>query len=263
MYRDTDGFVDLNGYISVGKAHTKFIYNNEEYYFKYVNRYPDDICILNELVASELGTKMGLDCVSYDLAKVDNLYGVISKSFLKEDDVPISIQELLGKKVLETSLEEIWNVLSEYFKDEDVKNIMDKYTDMFLFSILIGNCDLNTTNLVIIENGSNVRPSPIFDNGFALANNSLYRLGVYENDSTNRDYILYQFLKDSDSSYFDRLNYFLSFITEENIFDVLNKIETKTMREINEDNKYTILESLMQNRYDIEGIIKKLNYRTK
>lgn len=80
-----------------------FQYNGEVYYFKY-----DSIIEpYNELVTEEICKHLGVESISYDLASLGDIKGVISKNFKKANANYIS-----GKDILK-------DYLSKYSKEQD------------------------------------------------------------------------------------------------------------------------------------------------
>lgn len=160
-----------------------------------------------EILAKEIAVLLDIPCAEYMLAKFDydhnNLhdfkdsYGVITPSFLKENErlVPIgeiissvynhsikdndNLQELYDVQGIEggvainrfNNLEDIWSILDCYFKhypnkQEIVQQIMDYLVKVYLFDVITIQGDRHIWNLGIIINSdtNEVRPAPIYDN---------------------------------------------------------------------------------------------------
>ena len=123
-----------------------FNYAEKTYFYKY-GKYNSPY---NELVAEELAKDFGINCITYDLAVLNGLKGVISVNYKKENANYISGADLLYKcygntnKNLEVynNLMGLWNALEYYYneypnKDEIVFSLMKKIVDMFIFDIII------------------------------------------------------------------------------------------------------------------------------
>lgn len=275
MYRDTDGFIDLdrldNFNYDENRKVIRFTYNDEEYFYKERSKSGlYDMRIISELLAYEIGTYLNLDCVYYDIAKSNNKYGVISKSFLNKGDNIITMTNLLNKyEASSISLEEIWSKLNEKYNLDVVKTIMNNYVNIFLFDIIIGNGDRHTDNIMLIKNGDDIRTAPIFDNEYVTRSigKNTYRLAASKEDlpkykeDPGKD-ILYEFLRISDSIYIDRLEYFKEAIKDENILLFLNNIEKRINTNIPSQIKNELRNKFKENIKIIESTIEKLNSKT-
>lgn len=73
--------------------------NNTKYLFKCVN--PNENCWLGELLSKEFADILGIPCAEYQLCKLGNQYGILSKKFTKENEAIVLgahiIQETLDK----------------------------------------------------------------------------------------------------------------------------------------------------------------------
>lgn len=160
-----------------------------------------------EILAKEIAVLLNMPCADYMLAKFnyehDNLhdfknsYGVITPSFLKENErlIPMGeiissvynqsiesnnyMQELFDTQGIEkgiainrlNNLEDIWSILDIYFKDypnkqEIVQNIVEHFVKLYLFDVITLQGDRHIWNFGIIINKKTkeVRPAPIYDN---------------------------------------------------------------------------------------------------
>lgn len=89
----------------VSYNHSYWLYN-KQYFFKYPNGNQNAISfIVNEILVSHLCKELGVDCVECSYAinqhKTYEQRGVISKSFLSEDEETISLLDIKDKKILE------------------------------------------------------------------------------------------------------------------------------------------------------------------
>lgn len=175
-----DGFLILDEYAgstfpSLGHSKvTCFKIDEEDWYFKE----GDDLenCYL-EVFTSILANYLHFPTALYDLACYHDSYGVISKSIFSKGKKIVYISELLrniyGQDIAITSLEEIWMALEQYYgnrenKREIIQSLMREFVNAFLLQILIGNVDVNTGNLCIIDDEM-PHLSPNFDYGLAFS----------------------------------------------------------------------------------------------
>lgn len=139
--------------------HLEFDYNGETYFYKY----NEDIPPYSELVAEELAKDYGLPCVSYDLATLNGIKGVISKSYKKSNVNYISANVLLSNtfdrfhdgKCLNideyNNLDSIWTALDYRYRDRENKveithHLMKQIVDIFLFDIITCQSDRSASN---------------------------------------------------------------------------------------------------------------------
>lgn len=230
-----------------------FLYDKLEYFFKFD---PTDFNTnYNELMAYYIASDLGLECIKYDLATIDDYNGVISENYKEKDVKYISGYEILLNKYGydatiwgKTTLEEIWQALEEYYKNkpnmqEIVASLMDGIVKMFLFDELVGQCDRHSKNWEIAEypNGE-IKLCPIFDNSRFL-NCDIFDLKplikVDDNFEKNmyNDIMLGHFLDISSLEYLDLLSSYLWVIREENINKIINQIEKETNCPMPEDLK--------------------------
>lgn len=225
-----------------------FIYEGEEYYFKYDSLAQTE----NELVAYEMATRLELSCVEYDLASLGPYKGVISKNFKKEeatyltgldlmkDTYPKELPEVYAEYIesvedyeeLEKSaflkvyankqtLEDIWNALEIKYKDRpDVanitKNLMQEIAKRWIFYILIGNSDCNISNLMFEETRDDVTMAPILDNARSFNKGLLTSLGIESSDT--------KFFDPKNFSTFYNLQRFLTIGSEEFIKEFIESL---------------------------------------
>ena len=147
-----------------------FIYNNTRFYFKTNEEY-NLYNYYAELLAEELAKDFGIPCALYDLAKVGNHYGVISKDIKKEGATYVDIEDIIGSYHEDLwdnfSLINIWDDLNKYYRNRDdrekiVSKLISKIVDKFIFDVLI--CQLDSSNMMIMECDGKVSLAPIFDN---------------------------------------------------------------------------------------------------
>lgn len=236
-----------------------FSYNDEIYYFKY----DIEASVYNELIADEILNDLEIEHVSYDLARIGNLNGVISKNFKKDKVSYILGQNILkkcfdpnldalyrknkisyseyidriGKLQKYNTLEDIWFALECRYKkrtdrQEIVQKLMKKIVDMFIVDIILGQKDRHINNWMIMEyeNGE-VDLQPIFDNSkflIIVPYELELLLMVDDNDYIFLDDNILRFNRISSSEFSTKIKDFLWVISEENIEKVLCRIEKKT-----------------------------------
>ena len=230
-----------------------FEYNNTRFYFK-TN---DDRTLYNyyaELLAEELAKDFGIPCALYDLAKVGNHYGVISKDIKKENATYIDLEDIIGSYHDDLwdnfSLMNIWNDLNTYYKDRDdrekiVSKLISKIVDKFIFDVLI--CQLDSSNMKIMESDGNVSLAPIFDNEFMQyeSREFAFYFGVDEKIVPVDKYpalsAFDRFLSISSKQYVDRVVDKMWVISDAKLVKKLENIERKTDYPIPEYIKTTFL----------------------
>jgi len=282
--RDDLGFVNLdflvaeslsyNNYVDKKRRVFNFNYGNIEYYFKITACSSD---IYNELIASELAKDYGIPCAEYDLASINSLVGVCSKSVFGVEDKFYSIEKILEKEygfipLKYNNLEDIWYALSLRYDKNIVEQLMNQIVDLFLFDIMIANSDRNIGNYGIIENKENVSLAPLFDNEKILSDSCIeyggYCIAVRREDFfwcyrdlSDDDNFLYTFLRISDSEYIKQVEDKLWVISEENILDVFSRIENKISSTIPIQIKKKMLEKFANNKYMINEVLNKVKVK--
>ena len=248
-----------------------FTYNNEKYYYKYSQIFSP----YSELIGECLLDDLNIPHVSYDLATLCGRNGVVSKDFTKDNAKYVSGLEILenytntrGVQIsIFNNLEDIWNALDLYFKDnrnkdEIVAKLMNNITDLFMFDMLVSNNDRNVTNWGIEIDGDNINLSKIYDNqriGYNYKNNPVLDMNVSkENDDSLYENLEY-FLNISDSSYREKLNGMMWIISEENILDVFRRIELKTDTKMPDTVKNSYLDFFNKHRDKITEVVENTN----
>lgn len=173
-----------------------FVYEGESYFFNFDSHVEN---FFAPLVYEEVCKDLNIAAVSYDIAKIGNIEGYISKDFRKSNAKYISGFEILKESNIHKSsgdddvlipslvssygdgedlgyvlrryntLEGIWAALEIRYKDRSdmpiiIKKLMDKLVDMFIVDLYLGNLDRNNTNWQVVEyeNGE-VDLVPIYD----------------------------------------------------------------------------------------------------
>ena len=219
----------------------------------------------------------GLKCADYDLAKFHDEKGVISEDFLKDDETYTSMKSILINyyqiyKTKRNNLTDIISALEYKYRDPKlVGKLMNQIVDIFIFDILLANLDRHAENYGIIENGKDIKVSPVFDNTYMLADLTLmyggYSLGVDEDDDFfSDDYepdnkYLMKFLRYSSSEYVDLFKSKMWIISEENIEKILNRVEDKIHAKIDETIRNKIKVNFRINLDNINYVLEEVQER--
>lgn len=122
----------------------------------------------NELLASMISNRLGIDHVSYTLEVVNNK--VLSKCicFINTDTELVSAHQILHNNSNKDNIyEEYINILEE----KGIKDAREKLENMFILDFLILNEDRHLNNFGIIRDVNTLKwidVAPIFDNGQSL-----------------------------------------------------------------------------------------------
>ena len=235
-----------------------FQYNNEIYYFKY----DSSVDNYNELLADEILNDLEIEHISYDLARLGKIKGVISKNF-KKDNVHYILGQNILKKYFDPSLdllyrskkisyrdylhrignlqkyntlEDIWVALESRYKERSdreaiVQKVMGKIVDMFIVDALLSQNDRHINNWMIMEyENGDVDLQPIFDNGKFLIKSpyEVETLLMVDDDSVFLDYNILRFNKISSSDFCNKIRDYIWVIEENNIEKILLRIERRT-----------------------------------
>ena len=262
MNRDINGFIDLNNFTLKCDEDLliyTFIYNNEKYYFKTrdINK------VYNELISEELANDYDINCVHYDIAKYNGEYGVLSKDFIQEKQfisMSMILKDVYHEIIKTNNIKDIKNALKMYeinnkfLKSYELNNIIDKLINVFMFDLLIANRDRHSNNLGLLIDNSHVDLAPLFDNeqllnSYALFNN-VFLLGIDKKIEFNFP-ILDYFFNTCDKKYLEKFKEKLWIIKEENINNVLTKIENRINSKINDKIKEEKIERFKINQKKI------------
>lgn len=208
-----------------------------EYYFKPTKNY------YNELLAYHTANFLGLDACYCDLAILNGEKGIISKSLRAKDTKLISGQQIIKdyafssisnlmwiKKMIKDSgfinylfddayrdkkdisieyihnLEIIWHALEAKYKDNqnfNIEKIMHQLVLMYIFTILVYDCDKYSSNWLLEESPTNIKLAPLFDNEDAFN---------YTNKKTNQNNIL-KFATNAETSDYNQLSSLKAFLS--------------------------------------------------
>lgn len=224
-----------------------FNYEGETYYFKVDNRSE----VYNELIVSEIARDLNIPVINYDLAKVGSIEGLISKNYKNKNSKYLLGEEILSNipkdKRTSNTLENIWFELEIRYKDQKtVSRIMQNVVDMFILDILTGQVDRTEMNWEIEEkeNGE-VSLVPLFDNIRLLMKNPEDTWLSLVVDDSVLGYLgenILQFLKVSSSEFVERFKNSVNVISEDNIKNILKRIEERINAKVPEDLKEEYIE---------------------
>ena len=220
-------------------SHTiyNFKIDNDTYYFKEV---PNRELVM-ELISKSIAFVLGIPYLKESIAVLNDKYGLLSKSYLKDDDKSYNLHnlmqnyfygnnddELLDYRKLASlnNLEDIWFALEDRYEDKNiVKNLMNGITNIFMFDLLVGESDRTLRNIEIIESYNTVTLAPLYDTSSILADKST-ALGVDEDDYLKSDLDkLDKFIENSDTAYKEKFYSYLNTLDSIGIEKIIEETE--------------------------------------
>lgn len=229
-----------------------FKIDNDIYYFKEV---PNRELVM-EMISKSIAFLLGIPYLKESIAILNDKYGLLSKSYLKENDKSYNLHnlmqnyfyeyndELLDYKKLASlnNLEDTWFALEDRYEDEDiVKSLMDGITNIFMFDLLIGESDRTLRNIEVIESDNNIVLAPLYDTSSILTDKNT-ALGVDEDDYLKSDIEkLDKFLENSDSSYKEKFYSYLNTLDSIGIEKIIEETEIENDFIINDSLKDEII----------------------
>lgn len=206
-------------FVPIGKRIKKVVLHPKSfdlYYFKEPKeKYPWEFW--NEIIAYEVGKKLGFNTLQYQPAVLDGLGGCLSPSMTTGFTEELMHGQQLLIRILpefetKKGTDHTFQLVEEYFKsDRTYTKLIDDFIEMLVFDSIIGNRDRHQQNWAIIREihfgqkfnyfGLKKRQllplevtgrfSPLFDNGNCLAYNIIEeKIDSYLND----DVILEKYL---------------------------------------------------------------------
>lgn len=255
-----------------------FFYDGKKYYYKYDKYYSP----YNELVVAEIAKCLNIKTVTYQLASIGDFKGLLSEDYkiygnknieghfileyyieylknngyIKDGDIPYM-----------NNLQTIWESLEYYFKrvpkkEQIVANIMSDIIKMFVLDILTLQLDRHDCNWEIVEEtNGNAYLQPLFDN-IRISSTIIYghyrlfqKLGVTEElEGTIRS--IANFVRISSSEFNSILTDNLWIIDEDNINEIIKRIEESTNSPMSDNQKQEYQEYFKLVRKIIEEGIK-------
>lgn len=220
-------------------SHTiyNFKMDNDTYYFKEV---PNRELVM-EMISKSIAFLLGIPYLKESIAILNDKYGLLSKSYLKDDDKSYNLHnlmqnyfygnnddELLDYRKLASlnNLEDIWFALEDRYEDKNiVKSLMDGITNIFMFDLLVGESDRTLRNIEIIESYNTVTLAPLYDTSSILADKST-ALGVDEDDYLKSDLDkLDKFIENSDTAYKEKFYSYLNTLDSIGIEKIIEETE--------------------------------------
>ena len=220
-------------------SHTiyNFKIDNDTYYFKEV---PNRELVM-EMISKSIAFLLGIPYLKESIAILNDKYGLLSKSYLKDDDKSYNLHnlmqnyfygnnddELLDYRKLASlnNLEDIWFALEDRYEDKNiVKNLMDGITNIFMFDLLVGESDRTLRNIEIIESYNTVTLAPLYDTSSILADKNT-ALGVDEDDYLKSDLDkLNKFIENSDTAYKEKFYSYLNTLDSIGIEKIIEETE--------------------------------------
>ena len=220
-------------------SHTiyNFKMDNDTYYFKEV---PNRELVM-EMISKSIAFLLGILYLKESIAILNDKYGLLSKSYLKDDDKSYNLHNLMQNYFYENNddelldyrklaslnnLEDIWFALEDRYEDKNiVKNLMDGITNIFMFDLLVGESDRTLRNIEIIESYNTVTLTPLYDTSSILADKST-ALGVDENDYLKSDLDkLDKFIENSDTAYKEKFYSYLNTLDSIGIEKIIEETE--------------------------------------
>lgn len=220
-------------------SHTiyNFKMDNDTYYFKEV---PNRELVM-EMISKSIAFLLGIPYLKESIAILNDKYGLLSKSYLKDDNKSYDLHNLMQNYFYENNddelldyrklaslnnLEDIWFALEDRYEDKNiVKNLMDGITNIFMFDLLVGESDRTLRNIEIIESYNTVTLAPLYDTSSILADKST-ALGVDEDDYLKSDLDkLDKFIENSDTAYKDKFYSYLNTLDSIGIEKIIEETE--------------------------------------
>ena len=220
-------------------SHTiyNFKMDNDTYYFKEV---PNRELVM-EMISKSIAFLLGIPYLKESIAILNDKYGLLSKSYLKDDDKSYNLHNLMQNYFYENNddelldyrklaslnnLEDIWFALEDRYEDKNiVKNLMDGITNIFMFDLLVGESDRTLRNIEIIESHNTVTLAPLYDTSSILADKST-ALGVDEDDYLKSDLDkLNKFIENSDTAYKEKFYSYLNTLDSIGIEKIIEETE--------------------------------------
>ena len=195
-----------------------------------------------ELISKSIAFILGIPYLDESIAILNDKYGLLSKSYLKDGDKSYNLQslmqnyfyenndeeELLDYKKLASlnNLEDIWFALEDRYEDNDiVKRLMNGITNIFMFDLLLKESDRTLKNIEIIENDNEVRLAPLYDTSSIFSDTNT-KLGIDEDDYLQNDIEkLNKFLEYSDNSLKEKFYSYLETLDSIGIEKIIEETE--------------------------------------
>ena len=232
-------------------SHTiyNFKMDNDTYYFKEV---PNRELVM-EMISKSIAFLLGIPYLKESIAILNDKYGLLSKSYLKDDDKSYNLHNLMQNYFYENNddelldyrklaslnnLEDIWFALEDRYEDNDiVKKLMEGITNIFMFDLLLKESDRTLKNIEIIENGTEIKLAPLYDTSSIFSDTNT-KLGIDEEDYLKNDIDkLNKFLEYSDNSSKEKFYSYLETLDSIGIEKIIEETEKENNLIISNDLK--------------------------
>ena len=227
-----------------------FKIDNNTYYFKEA---PNRELVM-ELISKSIAFILGIPYLDESIAILNDKYGLLSKSYLKDGDKSYNLQSLMQNYFYENNdeeellyykklaslnnLEDIWFALENRYEDNDiVKKLIEGITNIFMFDLLLRESDRTLKNIEIIENDTDIKLAPLYDTSSIFSDTNT-KLGIDEEDYLKNDIDkLNKFLEYSDNSSKDRFYSYLETLDSIGIEKIIEETEKENNLIISNDLK--------------------------
>ena len=227
-----------------------FKIDNNTYYFKEA---PNRELVM-ELISKSIAFILGIPYLDESIAILNDKYGLLSKSYLKDGDKSYNLQSLMQNYFYENNdeeellyykklaslnnLEDIWFALENRYEDNDiVKKLIEGITNIFMFDLLLRESDRTLKNIEIIENDTDIKLAPLYDTSSIFSDTNT-KLGIDEEDYLKNDIDkLNKFLEYSDNSSKERFYSYLETLDSIGIEKIIEETEKENNLIISNDLK--------------------------
>ena len=179
--------------------------------------------------------------------------------------------DIIDEDALEENEIKKFNIYKRKLTENEIDLIMDQINKIYIFDILIANKDNNYGNFGILIDENTAKSMPCFDNEMLLNKDSINQ-GAYAmlpdsyvadniNDFQQEPHkaIIHYFSKEENKKYLDLFKSKLWIISEENIENVIKKVEERTKSKIDERTKNQYREGFRNNNENISNFIEYLD----
>lgn len=262
-----------------------FEHEGKQYLFKYgASNYE----IYAELIAEQIGLQCGIDMAHYNVATYNGEIGVLTPSFLSDNELIISVDKLkkavgyiffentIVEDLRKNTVENILKAVYTYFPDMS-KDLFDELIKRWIFYGLIMESDKNETNIAFLRGLHNLRLAPDYDNSTMARLNENIDLFINniksENDIYNLTDNIKMSLKLKDSQTDNFIIEFDNFVSKNldiakklmanfsniNIDEAIENCERENNIEIPWNVKYWVRKVITLRLRDMSAILKKYN----
>lgn len=211
--------------------------DGEKYYFKAINNI---YFFINELIGSKIATLFNLPTIKYSLARDNNMYGLLSKSWIKDNYQYITADNL--------SYKDKKHIISNLKKQANDTLTIDLYK-LMLLDYYTSQIDRVPVNMVFAKNNKELILNDTFD--FSATFNVMTSSKYYPLFSNNPGYYRYYYPVDSNPYICSNYLYSLAFPSKETI-DIYNSHDLKEMVDIIDDFNLTKEINTIEDMIDIK-----------